>query len=577
MPSRTGRVHVATTTRNYKGKVYQSHLLRRTFRVGTQVKHETLGNISHLPAELIDLIRRSLAGEKFLPASEAFLVDRNLPHGHVQAVLGTMHRLGLDSMLSSKPCRERNLAMAMIAERLLYPCSKLATARLWHTTTLAEELDLATATEDDLYQAMDWLLAQKPRLEKKLAERHLQDGSLVLYDVSSSYYEGHTCPLARLGHNRDGKQGLPIIVYGLLTDADGRPVAVDVYAGNTGDPTTVPDQVEKLRARFGLTRVVLVGDRGMLTEPQIGKLKQHPGLGWISALRGPAIGELVEAGSLQLSLFDKQNLAEISSPDYPGERLMACFNPLLAEERRRKRQELLLATEKDLGRIAAEVARRKKSPLPEAKIGLKVGKVLNRFKMAKHFELTIADGVFRWVRRQDSIERETQLDGIYVVRTSEPMGRLSAEDTVRRYKSLAQVERAFRSLKGVDLRIRPIFHRTEDHVRAHIFLCMLAYYVEWHMRKALAPLLFQDEELSQDRMRRDPVAPAAASASAKAKKANRVNADGVPVHSFETLLRELATRCRNTCRIPGDPNSTTFQQLTEPTPLQAHAFQLLGL
>jgi hypothetical protein len=568
---------VATTTRTYNGKVYQSHLLRRTFRVGAQVKHETLGNISHLPAELIDLIRRSLAGEKFLPASEAFLVDRNLPHGHVQAVLGTMHRLGLDSMLSSKPCRERNLALAMIAERLLYPCSKLATTRLWHTTTLAEELDLATDTEDDLYQAMDWLLAQKPRVERKLAERHLQDGSLVLHDVSSSYYEGHTCPLARLGHNRDGKQGLPIIVYGLLTDAEGRPVAVDVYAGNTGDPTTVPDQVEKLRARFGLARVVLVGDRGMLTEPRIGKLKQHPGLGWISALRGPAIGELVASGSLQLSLFDDQNLAEISSPDYPGERLMACFNPLLADERRRKRQELLAATEKDLGRIAAEVGRRKKSPLPQATIGLKVGKVLNRFKMAKHFELTIADGVFRWARRQDSIERETQLDGIYVVRTSEPMDRMSAEDTVRRYKSLAQVERAFRSLKGVDLRIRPIFHRTEDHVRAHIFLCMLAYYVEWHMRQALSPLLFQDEQLSQDRMHRDPVAPAEASALAKAKKANRVNADGVPVHSFETLLRELATRCRNTCRIPADPTSTPFQQLTEPTALQARAFQLLGL
>lgn len=577
MPSRNGRVHVATTSRTYKGKVYQSHLLRRTFRVGTQVKHETLGNISHLPAEIIDLIRRSLAGEKFLPASQAFLVDRNLPHGHIQAVLGTMHRLGLDSLLASKPCRERNLAMAMIAERLLCPCSKLATTRLWHTTTLAEELDLATATEDDLYQAMDWLLAQKPRVEKKLAERHLRDGALVLYDVSSSYYEGHTCPLARLGHNRDGKQGLPIIVYGLLTDAEGRPLAVDVYAGNTGDPTTVPDQVEKLRARFGLARVVLVGDRGMLTEPQIGKLKQHPGLGWISALRGPAIAELVEAGSLQLSLFDKQNLAEISSPDYPGERLMACFNPLLAEERRRKRQDLLSATEKELGRIAAEVARRKKSPLPEATIGLKVGKILNRFKMAKHFDLTIAAGVFRWARRQDSIQRETQLDGIYVVRTSEPKSRLSAEDTVRRYKSLAQVERAFRSLKGVDLRIRPIFHRTEAHVRAHIFLCMLAYYVEWHMRKALAPLLFQDEELSRDRMRRDPVAPAEASASAKAKKANRVTAAGVPIHSFETLLRELATRCRNTCRIPADPNATTFQQLTEPTPQQAHAFRLLGL
>ena len=570
-------MHVATTTRTYKGKLYHSHLLRRSFRVGAQVKHETLGNISHLPDELIDLIRRSLAGEKFLPAAEAFQVDRSLPHGHVQAVLGTIRRLGLDAMLSSKPSRQRDLAVAMIAERLLHPSSKLATTRLWHNTTLAAELDVATATADDLYQAMDWLLAQQPRVEKKLAERHLKDGSLVLYDVSSSYYEGHTCPLARLGHNRDGKKGLPIIVYGLLTDAEGRPVAVDVYPGNTGDPTTVPDQLDKLRSRFGLSRVVLVGDRGMLTEPQIGQLKQHPGLGWISALRGPAIGELVESGSLQLSLFDEQNLAEISSPDYPGERLMACFNPLLAEERRRKRQELLEATEKDLSRIAAEVARRHKTPLSSAQIGLKVGKVLSRFKMAKHFDLTIADGVLRWARRQDSILRETQLDGIYVVRTSEPESRLSAEDTVRRYKSLAQVERAFRSLKGVDLRIRPIFHRTADHVRAHIFLCMLAYYVEWHMRQSLAPLLFQDEELSQLRMRRDPVAPAEASASAKAKKANRVNTGGVPFHSFETLLQELATRCRNTCRIAADPTATPFHQLTEPTPLQAQAFQLLGL
>ena len=577
MPSRIGRVHVATTTRHYKDKVYQSHFLRRSLRVGSQVLHETLGNLSHLPADLIDIIRRSLAGEKFLPASDAFLVQRNLPHGHVQAVLGTMRRLGLDSLLASKPCSQRDLVIAMIAERMLYPCSKLATTRLWHTTTLAEELHVAEATEDDLYQAMDWLLARQSHVEKKLAARHLRNGSLVLYDVSSSYYEGHTCPLARYGKDRDGKKGLPIIVYGLLTDAEGRPVAVDVYPGNTGDPTTLPDQVEKLRQRFGLSRVVLVGDRGMLTEPQIGKLKQHPGLGWISALRGPAIRELVDAGSLQLSLFDEQNLAEICSPEYPGERLVACFNPLLAEERRRKRQELIQATEKDLGKIAAEVSRRKRKPLSEAAIALKVGRVLNRFKVAKHFTLTIADGVLGWTRREDAIRRESELDGIYVVRTSEPQRRCSAEDTVRRYKSLAQVERAFRSLKGLDLRIRPIHHRTEDHVRAHIFLCMLAFYVEWHMRQALAPLLFEDEELAKDRTRRDPVAPAEASDSAKTKKAEHVTTDGFPVHSFDTLLRDLATRCRNTCRIPSDPSGTTFQQLTQATPLQARAFQLLGL
>jgi hypothetical protein len=577
MPSRTGKVHVATTSRSYKGKLYQSHLLRRTFRVGAQVQHETLGNISHLPPDLIDLIRRSLGGEKFLPASQAFLVERNLPHGHVQAVLGSMYRLGLDTLLASKPSRQRDLVLAMIAERLLYPCSKLATTRLWHTTTLAEELHVAEATENDLYQALDWLLARQAGIEKKLAQRHLHDGSLVLYDVSSSYYEGHTCPLARLGHNRDGKKGLPIIVYGLLTDNEGRPVAINVYPGNTGDPTTVPDQVEKLRQRFGLSRVVLVGDRGMLTEAQIGKLKQHPGLGWISALRGPAIRELVESGSLQLSLFDEMNLAEISSPDYPGERLVACFNPLLADERRRKRGELIEATEKDLGKIAAQVKRRTRTPLGEVEIALKAGQVLNRYKVAKHFVLTIADGLFGWTRREESMRRESELDGVYVVRTSEPKRRCSAEDTVRRYKSLAQVERAFRSLKGIDLRIRPIHHHTEDHVRAHILLCMLAFYVEWHMRRDLAPLLFQDEELSQNRARRDPVAPAECSASAQAKKMDRVTADGFPVHSFDTLLRELATRCRNTCRIPSEASRATFQQLTEATPLQTRALQLLGL
>jgi len=568
---------VATTSRFYKGKLYQSHLLRRTFRVGSQVKHETLGNISHLPPELIDLIRRSLAGEKFLPAAEAFVVSGNLPHGHVEAILGTMKRLQLEALLASQPSPQRNLVLAMIAERLLYPCSKLATTRLWHPTTLAEQLRVTEATEDDLYQALDWLLARQARVEGKLAARHLGEGARVLYDVSSSYYEGHTCPLARRGHDRDGQKGLPIIVYGLLTDAEGRPVAVQVYPGNTGDPTTVPDQVEKLQQRFGLARVVLVGDRGMLTEAQIGKLREHRGLGWISALRGPAIRALVETGALQLSLFDERNLAEIRSPDYPGERLVACFNPLLAEQRRRKRGELLAATERDLAKIAAAVKRCTRTPLREAEIALKVGKVLNRFKVGKHFSLTVADGVFQWARREDSIRREGELDGVYVVRTSEPQSRCSAADAVRRYKGLTQVERAFRTLKGMDLRIRPIHHRTEDHVRAHIFLCMLAYYVEWHMRRALAPLLFDDEELSRDRRRRDPVAPAESSASAQAKKALRTTADGLPVHSFTTLMRSLATRCRHSCRIPSDPNGTTFQQLTEATPLQARAFQLLGL
>jgi transposase len=577
MPSRSGSVHVATTSRLYKGKLYQTYLLRRSFRVGAQVRHETLGNISHLPPPLIDLIRRSLAGETFVPASQTFRILRSLPHGHVQAVLGSIRKLGLDSLIASKPSQERDLVLAMVAERLIEPCSKLATTRAWHATTLAQELGVEHCDENDLYRALDWLLARQVRIESKLAARHLRPGAVVLYDVSSSYYEGRTCTLARFGNDRDGKKGRPIIVYGLLADGEGRPVAVEVYPGNTGDPTTVPDQVEKLRRRFGLSRVVLVGDRGMLTETQIGKLREHPGLGWISALRGPAIRELVESGRLQLSLFDEVNLAEVRSPEYPGERLVACFNPLLAEERRRKREELLAATEKELVRIGREVARRKRKPLPEAEIALKVGKVLNRFKVAKHFELTMADGVLRWRRREESIRREAALDGIYVVRTSEEAGRCSAEDAVRRYKSLAQVERAFRCLKGLDLRIRPIHHRTEAHVRAHVLLCMLAYYVEWHMRQALAPLLFEDEELVRDRRRRDPVAPAEPSDSVQRKKSERVTADGLAVHSFDTLLQALGTRCRHVCSIPGDASGATFQQLTESTPLQARAFQLLGV
>ena len=577
MPSRSGRVHVATTARHYKGKVYQSHLLRRTFRVGRQVKHETLGNISHLPPQLIDLIRRSLAGEAFVPAAEAFLIERSLPHGHVEAVLGSLRQLGLETLICSQPCRQRDLVVAMIVERLLHPCSKLATTRLWHTTTLAEELSVQDCDEEDLYEALDWLLARQSRIEKKLAARHLGEGSVVLYDVTSSYYEGRTCPLARFGHSRDRKRGLPIIVYGVLTDRVGRPVAVDVYPGDTGDPTTVADQVEKLRARFGLTRVVLVGDRGMLTEAQIDKLKQHPGLGWISALKGVAIRELVEAGSLQLSLFDQHNLAEITSPVYPGERLIACFNPLLAEERRRKRGELLAATEKELEKIVREVRRRKRTPLGKMEIALKVGKILNRFKVAKHLALTIEDGLLGWSRREESIRREAELDGIYVIRTSESKQQLSAEDTVRGYKSLAQVERAFRCLKGIDLRVRPIHHRTADHVRAHIFLCLLAYSVEWPMRQALAPLLFDDEQLDRDRTQRDPVAPAEPSRSAKRKKVERLTSEGFPVHSFATLLKLLGTRCRNTCRIQSAPASAAFQQLTEATSLQARAFQLLGL
>jgi len=577
MPSRSGAVHVATTTRNYKGRVYQTHLLRRTFRVGNQVRHETLGNISHLPPSLIDIIRRALAGETFFPATESFHVLRSLPHGHVEAVLGTVRRLELEPLLSSKPCRERDLVLAMLVERLLDPASKLATTRLWHNSTLAEELSVEDAQEDELYQALDWLLARQAQIEKKLAERHLHEGSEVLYDISSSYYEGRCCSLVHYGHNRDGKRDRPIIVYGVLTNTEGRPVSVEVHPGNTGDATTVPGQVKKLRERFGLSRVVLVGDRGMLTEKQIAQLKQHPELGWISALKAGAIRQLVEAGALQLSLFDQQNLVEIRTALYPDERLVACFNPLLAEERKRKREELLQATEKELEAIQRQVARRKKKILRKEEIALKVGRVVNRFKMAKHFALTIEDGRFQAQRRKEGIREEGLLDGVYVIRTSESKENLVAPDVVRHYKNLTNVERAFRCWKGMDIRVRPIYLRTEEHVRAHIFLCLLAYYVEWHMRAVLAPLLFEEEDLVQYRQQRDPVAPAKPSTVVQTKKQRKQTEEGFPVQSFSTLLQALATRCRNTCQVQARTEAPTFEQITQATPLQVKAFELLGL
>jgi len=573
MPARSGSVHVAKIVRRHHGKEYVTFLLRRSYRDGKKVLHETLGNISHLPERLIDIIRRSLRGEEFVSVEEAFRTTRSLPHGHIDAVLKMIRKLRLDRLIAPKPSRQRNLVLAMIVERIVFPCSKLATTREWHTTTLAEELAVEDAGADDLYAAMDWLLRRQKPIEKKLAERHLVKGGLVLYDVSSSYYTGRTCSLARHGHDRDGKKGHPIIVYGVLTDGEGRPVAVEVYPGNTGDPTTVPDQVEKLRARFGLSRVVLAGDRGMLTQTQIETLKEHPELGWISALRSEAIRQLIAKGTLARSLFDEVNLAEIHSPDFPDERLVACYNPLLADERGRRREELLAATEKELEKLSRQVARRTKRPMPQAEIALKAGRFINRFKMAKHIRLTIAEGTFAWQRDQESIQRETQLDGIYVIRTSESEKRVSAEDGVRSYKLLANVEQTFRSLKS-QLTVRPIRHRIDDRVRAHILICLLAYYVQWHLKRAWAPLLFEEEDLSADRRRRDPVAPAKPSAKTQRKKATQQTDDGLPVHSFETLVRELGTRCRNTCVLASDP-SQSFQQLTEMTALQAEAFKLL--
>jgi transposase len=551
-------------------------LLRETRREGGKMVKITIANLSKCPSEAVEAFRLALRGVELVPKEQLFAIERSLPHGHVQAVLGVLRALGVDALLASRPCRERDLILAMMAQQIVHPCSKLAATRLWRTTTLAQELGVENADANELYAALDWLLARQDRIERKLAKRHIEEGDAVLYDVSSSSYHGRHCLLACFGYNRDG-QRLPAIVYGLLTDRQGRPVAVKVYPGNTGDPATMPDQVEKVRERFGMDRVVLVGDRGMLTQTQIEALRDYPNLGWISALRFTAIRDLAESGAFQLPLFDTVNLAEITSEEYPGERLVVCYNPALAEDRKRTREELLAVTEAQLGRIAADVARRTRKPLSADAIGVKVGKIINRRKVGKHFGLTIEDNLLRFERNEASIEREARLDGIYVIRTSEKAEDLSAEDAVRTYKSLGQVEQAFRCLKTIDLHVRPIRHRTEDHVRAHIFLCMLAYYVQWHMRKALSPVLFQDDELEAARWERDPVAKAEPSESARAKKRAKATADGWPVHSLETLLAELATRCKNTCRAGEGKLAMHFEQITEPTPFQNRVYELLGV
>ncbi len=550
-------------------------LLREGWREGKRVRKRTIANISSWPRDQVERLRLVLKNVPLVHPDEIFVIERSLPHGHVETVLTVIRRLKLPALIHPRPSRQRDLVLAMIIQRLLQPASKLATTRLWHTTTLASELSLEEADEDDLYGAMDWLLQRQGRIEKKLAKRHLAEGDHVLYDVSSSFYEGHTCSLMQFGHSRDGKLGRPIVVYGVMADAAGRPVAVQAYPGNTGDPATVPDQVERLRRRFGLKRVVLVGDRGLLTQTQIKYLKRYPGLGWISALRHEAIRQLVEEETVQLSIFDERNLAEIRTEAYPGERLVVCHNPLLAEYRRNKRQDLLASTEKALAKIAREVARRTKTPLLAPQIGEKVGRVKNRYKVAKHFEMVIEDGRFEYARREEAIEREKQLDGFYIIRTSEPEERLATDDVVRSYKNLTNVERAFRSLKTVDLQIRPIRHRTEERVRSHLFLCLLSYYVEWHLRRALAPLLFDDEDLDAHRAKRDPVRPAQPSASAKRKKSKRTTKDGLPIHSFATLMAELGTRARHQCRVASDPEGSKLQRLTEATPLQQRAMELV--
>ena len=551
-------------------------LLRESFRQGSRVRKRTLANLSHWPLPQVETLRRVLRGETLVCPQDAFEILRSRPHGHVAATLGTARRLGLESLLGPTRSREGDLCLAMIVARILEPRSKLATARALQPETLhhtlAEELHLDSATEDELYAAMDWLLARQDRIERALARRHLEEGKLVFFDLTRTWFEGRTCPLARLARRGDGPPGKLQIAFGLLCNAEGRPVAVEVFRGNIGDPKTLASQIEKVRGRFALKRFVLVGDRGMITEARLREdLRGLEGVQWITALRSPAIEGLVSQGELQLSLFDERDLAEIHSPRYPGERLVACRNPLLAEERRRKREDLLAATERELDRIVAATRRANRPLRGKERITLRVGKVLGRYKMAKHFRPWITARKFRYERKEDKIAREAALDGIYVIRTSVEAEALSAEEAVRAYKRLSKVERAFRSLKTVDLKVRPIHHRLEHRVRSHVFLCMLAYYVEWHMRRALAPLLFDDHEPPAPTG--SPVAPARRSQAAQAKAREKRLADGTPVQSFQDLLRDLATLAKDRVRVKG--TGVEFDKLANATPLQQRAFDLL--
>ena len=560
-------------------------LLRESYRQGGKVKSRTLANLTSWPAEQVRTLRRVLAGETLAGPGDVFKIERSLPHGHVAAVLGALRKLELDRFLAVKECRARSLAVAMIVARIIDPRSKLATARGLGVetafSTLGPLLGVESADEDELYEAMDWLLARQSRIEKKLAERHLCEGSLVLYDATSTYFEGRTCPLAKFGHNRDGKKDKLQIVFGLLCNAEGCPVAVEVFEGNTGDPKTLVSQVRKVQGRFRLKRVVFVGDRGMITEARIEEeLRGHEGLDWITALRAPAIRRLAEQGMIQMSLFDQRDLMEITSPDYPGERLMACRNPMLAEERKRARAELIAATEKELNVIAGATRRAKRPLRGAAQIGLRVGKVLNRCKVGKYFQLEMTDTSFSYARAGAAIAVDEAIDGIYVIRTSVPARTLDAQGIVRAYKGLSVAERAFRSYKTVDLKVRPIHHRLAERVRAHVFLCMLAYYVEWHMRLALAPLLFDDEDKKgADAERSSIVAPAKRSAAALRKAAQRRTTENLPVHSFQTLLKDLATLTKNrVCFTTNESDvGTTTDLLAQPTPLQQQAFALLNL
>ena len=557
---------MVTTRRQGKGREYVAHLLRRSYREGGVVKKETVANLSHLPDEVIELIRGALRGKQFVPAEEALTVERSLPAGHVEAALVMARRLELTRLLDRTPSRERQLCLAMVVQRLLAPGSKLAMSRCFAQSTLASELGVEDADEDELYGALDWLLARQPRIERALARRHLAEGTLVLYDLSSSYFEGRCCPLAQLGYSRDGRRGTLQVVYGLLCDRRGCPLAVEVFAGALHDDKTLPAQLDKLRKRFGLASVIVVSDRGIVTKANLELLRSSEGGAWITALKAPQIKKLVQEGALQLSLFDQHNLAEVAADDYPGERLVVCRNPLVAAERTRKREDLLQATERALAEIQARVSHA--TLQGEAEIGLAVGAVWNRWRVRKHFQLELTDTSLSFARKQEQIAAEAALDGIYVLRTSVPERDLDPPEVVRAYKQLKEVEKAFRTLKG-PLELRPIHHHLEDRVRAHVFLCMLAYYLTWHLRQAWKPLLFDDE---QPPIQPDPVAKARRSAQAERKARSKRTTSGERCHSLATLLDELATRARNTIRLHG---GASFEQLTQPTETQTRALALI--
>jgi len=561
-------MHVAKIERRHGERVYTYWLVRRSVREGKRVRHETVANVSKLPAAAIEALRRALAGEALVAAGELFTTERSLPHGHVRAVLQMAGRLGLARLLDRAPSRERALVLAMVVQRLLAPGSKLACARQLSQSTLADELGLGEVDADELYGALDWLGERQQRIEARLARRHLADGAHVLYDVSSSYFEGRTCPLLQLGYSRDGRRGMLQIIYGLLCDREGRPVAIEVFPGGLHDDKTLPAQIAKLRRRFGFTTLVLIVDRGMATRANLQTLAAEPGIGWVTALKAPQLKRLVKQGSLQLSLFDEQNLGEITSLDYPGERLVVCRNPLVAAERARKRDDLLAATEAALAPIKERVDAG--TLAGAAQIALAVGQVINKRKVKKHLQLVIADNRFAYARKQEQIDEEAALDGFYVLRTNLAEQTLTAPDVVRSYKQLAHAERAFRTLKSPELEIRPIRHRREDRVRAHAFLCLLAYYLEWHLRQAWAPLLFQDE---QPPLAADPVAKAERSPAATRKASTHKTSDGDTCHSFTSLLAELALIVRNTNRVRD--TQATFDTVTQPNLTQTRALELL--